>query len=181
MDKLNEVRKLGFESFDEMLLYKDVCADRDINPPETLEELLTSLESEITNKENTKQEYYNFIKNNGLLELFNKVKDMSLFNRMVEIYIYNANGLSLCTKIEKLYSEEIEKAKELYLSETEKEYKSKLERIRRLHSEYSNGMSYIEKEVKQRLPKEEINFYEATNNITKEAHKTNYDEYSKEI
>lgn len=176
-----ELKKFGFESNDEMLLYKDVCAGRDLNPPEKLEELLYNLEADIEDKKYTKEEYYEFISKNGLLELLNSVKNMQIFDRMVSIYIYNSNGFSLCKNIEAVYIKKIEDVKEMFLEEKVAEYQKKLNEIRHLKNEYYSAMKYIENEVRKRLSKEEFKFYEATSNISKEVYKTGPNESPKEM
>ena len=148
-----KAKNLGFVDVSEMLLYYDVCCF-DIVPPQSLEELLENLQGE-TESPSTKSDFEEYIEKNNLLELFEKVKGLSLLNRMLEIYMYNANGFSISDKIEKLFEKKIQEASELYNGELEIEYKQKKRKIKIFKQEYFERMQYIERQSIERLTPEE--------------------------
>ena len=156
-----KARELGFIDFEEMLLYQDICGDglylAELFEEENLEEI---------GKEFTKKDYEKYIKSHGLVELFNKVKGLPLLDRMIEIYIYYANGFSLSKEAEKIFSFHLQEAKELYDGEKEKEYLKQIDRARNMKGELFRKMHYIESEVMLRLPSEEVKFYNAIKEVS---------------
>lgn len=81
---------------------------------------------------------------------------MSLFNRFVEIYIYNANGLLVCKMMQDMYIKQIEEAKEVFDGEKELEFEKELKKITLLKKEYYDSILYIECEVIDRLSNNEL-------------------------
>ena len=87
---------------------------------------------------------------------------MPLFNRMMEIYIYYVNWysmLDLClNQCKALWDKAVEN------SDVEKEmnYEEQFYRIGNMKFECFDKMSYIQKQVKLRLPDEVKRFYEST-------------------
>ena len=166
MSKEEKIKSLGFDNEDELLLYQDVCGTNlPISEPNSLEELLNNLSDDDLFIGYRKEEYEKYINNHGLLDLFNKVKNMTLFNRMVEIYVYYANGLSMCKNIEKVFQIKQREAKELYDGEKEQEYSEQLSKILRTKIEYHEKMNYIEKQVVLRLSSDKIRFYETIKDV----------------
>ena len=83
--------ELGFKDEEEMQLYKDVCCTNGaVTSPKTLEELLENLKSNVEHEDN-KKAYEDYIKAKGLFELFSKVKDMSVLDRLIEVFLYYSN------------------------------------------------------------------------------------------
>ena len=179
MNKAETIKKLGFISEEEMLLYQDVCCDNFVLPvPDSFEELLDSLQND--NDGRRKEDFEKYISDNNLLELFNKVKSMPLLNRFVEIYVYNANGLSLSTSMYEMVSNKLREAKELFDGEKEQDLKMQLRAINHSKSEYFHAMYYIKNQVRHRLsPEEELKFYEITDTATKVAYRMGEGPYKK--
>ena len=173
MSKDEIAKKRGFLNEEEMLLYQDVCCSTfAFSEPESLEELYSSLKNGDVDDGRKKEDFEKYIKSNNLLELFNKVNGMPLLNRFVEIYIHNANGLSICNAAERMFNIKLQEAKELFDGEKEQELKRKLKSISHLKSEYSNAMFYINGQIRRRLSLEEsIKYYEITDNITETAYR----------
>lgn len=166
MSKEEKIKSLGFQDEQEMLLYQDVCCgDLPISEPDSLEELYDSLNSDDLFDGYKKEEYEKYIINHGLVDLFNRVRNMTLFNRMVEIYVYYANGLSICKNVGNVIQQKIKEAKELFDGEKEQEYNEQSLKILRMRREYSEKMEYIEKQVRLRLPSEEAKFYETIKDV----------------
>ena len=166
MSKEEKIKSLGFQDEQEMLLYQDVCCDDlPISEPDSLEELYNSLNSDDLHGGYRKEEYEKYIMNHGLVDLFNKVRNMTLFNRMVEIYVYYANGLSICKNVENIIRQKIQEAKELFDGEKEQEYNEQALKILRMKKEYSEKMENIEKQVRLRLPSEAPKFYETIKGV----------------
>ena len=178
MDKEKNAKELGFSSFYEMQLYEDVCTGREVGPPQTLEELLEELQKDEFSKKCTKKDYDDFIKRNGLFDLFNKVKGMSLFDRMVEIYAYNVNGFSLCDRLRDLYMAKLEEAKEIFDGEKECEYRDQLSKLSHEKYVFFRGKMYIETQVKTRLPSDLIKFYKTVEPMDNEIFSKYKDDFS---
>lgn len=88
MKNEDEAKELGFKDYDELLLYNDVCCDSLNNPyaPDTV----YPWDAEI-NFRYTKEELTKCIKDNGLEDLFNSVKDLSILDRFLKIHFYFHN------------------------------------------------------------------------------------------
>lgn len=165
MTKEEKVKSLGFKSYDELLLYIDVCVGRSVNKAKLAELSPESILKTNTEYLYTKQDYDFYIQNNGLLELFNKVKDMPTFDRMIEIYVYYANLASMCKMLKKLHKQKLEEARELFDGEKEVEAKNEFNKYHKLELSNLNGTVYIEDQVKIRMPDKSIEFYDAIDNV----------------
>ncbi len=154
-----EINKLGFLDEEEMLLYQDVCCDDlSILQPKSFQEFIDSIDDDNVNQNFSKEDYEKYIKSNGLLDLFNKVKGMSIFNRLIEIYVYYANNFLICKDLEKLINKKLEESKELFDGEKEQKYNNKIWKIRHMRTRNFRRMLYIKKQVRNRFPAEETNF-----------------------
>ena len=191
MSKDIDVKKLGFKDKEEMLLYQDVCCEKSsISEPRTLEELLTELKSDEVSVENTKKYYEKYIKENDLQDLLNKVRNMPLYDRMLEIFVYYVNSYSVCKTLENhvkqkydLLISDIEQKKqeavELFDGEKEKEYSKQLRviglkrlndliTVRTQRDKLYRKAEYILEEVLHRLPSADITrFYGAVSEAMK--------------
>lgn len=150
----NEAKQLGFIDVHEMQLYHDVCCNENVSP-ETLEELLLQLQSEC-DVISSKKDFEEYIEENNLLELLERVKELSDLDRMIQIYLYNANGLSISKFLEENLQKKIQDAKELFDGEKEMEYSSQLQHLRSSHQKYFDGMHYIQNQAFTRLPQREL-------------------------
>ena len=183
MNKDETIKKLGFTSEEEMLLYQDVCGNNVVfSTPDSLEELLNDLENDDMYAGHRKDDFEKFIRDNNLLDLFNKVKTMPLLNRFIEIYVYNANGLSICKSMLEIINNKLQEAKELFDGEKEQELEMQLFSIKRSKSNYSKAIDYVDNQVNHRLsPNDMSKFYESTDVVTKTAYRINNEEPHKKM
>lgn len=157
MVKEDKAKKLGFNSVEEMKLYCDVCGTDNPYEPESLEKLLESLNNDYVSNKN---DFIKYINNNNLIELFDKVKNMTLLNRFVEIYSYYSNCILVCRELKKTLGYKLQEAKSLYDGEKEIEFEEKLSRIFRMEDEYCEKIQYIVNQTHLRLsPTEKSSFY----------------------
>lgn len=164
----NRINRLGYKDMEEMLLYQDVCGgEAPEKQPEDFNELLELLESEEDSFNGyRKQTYEKYINDAKLLELFNKVKDMTLLDRFLEIYIYYSNQYYLSMIALKNMESKIQHAQELFDGEKEMEYKRQFFNIRYEEERYSRCCNYIERQAFERLSDSEKSSYlEKTKNI----------------
>lgn len=174
MNKYEQSKKTGFINEEERQLYKDVCCDDPIiGGPQSLEELLYTLKNDIEEQEPTKEDFELYIKENNLTDLLNKVRGLPLYNRLLEIYVFNANGLSIATSLEEKVLSDINEAKELFDGEKEQELNKRLSSVRHFKHNYFNAMRYISNQTLRLSPEERLNFYESTNEIVKIAYREN--------
>ena len=148
-DMVLSSKELGFSSVEEMLLYQDICC------------ISSNLK---------KRDYQEYVKSHDLSALFNKVKDMTLFNRMKEIYIYYVNCFSMCDLSSKKCKILWDKAKEEFDVEKEMEYEEQFYKIGNMKFEYFDKMSYILKQIEHRLPEQSKIFYDFVEDINNTIH-----------
>lgn len=174
MNKYEYLKKIGFINEEERQLYKDVCCDDpSIGGPQSLEELLYTLENDSEKQEPTKEDFELYIRENNLTDLLNKVKGLPLYNRLLEIYVFNANGLSMATLLEEKISNDINEAKELFDGEKEQELNKRLSSVRHFKRNYFNAMHYISNQTLRLTPEEQLNFWESTKELVKVAYHRN--------
>ncbi len=166
--------KNDFINEEERQLYKDVCCDDlSIGDLQSLEELLYTLENNDGKQEPTKEDFELYIKENNLTDLLNKVKGLPLYNRLLEIYVFNANGLSMTTLLEEKILKDIEEAKELFDGEKEQELNEKLSSVRHFKHNYFNAMHYISNQTLRLTPEERLNFWKSTKELVEVAYRRN--------
>lgn len=162
-------KKLGYINGDEMLLYGDVCCydmDSCVRYDST-KEILYKIKNgslDIWKKDNCRK----YIEDNNLLDLFNKVKEMSLFNRLVEIYLYYSNAFLVSIGMIKNLKDKLNDAKEFFDGEKEQELENKLRVIRLSINIWNHKMDYIHFVTSIRLSYEEnLKLREIRHNVRK--------------
>ena len=167
------VKKLGFIKEEEYLLYKDVCCDRLVLPiPNSFEEILAGLDN--FGYDHDKEGFEKYIEENKLLELFDKVKTMSLLDRFIEIYIYNTKQFSLTLSMKDMIIKQIAEAEKLGDINKVQELNKQLMAIENLKENYYQSMFYILDQVKFRLSREdEIKFNDIITSTIKITYKSN--------
>lgn len=171
---MEKQKKSSFINEEERQLYKDVCCDDPIiGGPQSLEELLYTIENDIEKQAPTKEDYELYIKENNLTDLLNKIKGLSLYNRLLEIYIFYANGLSIATTFEKKFLSDLNEAKELFDGEKEQKINQKLSSIRHFKRNYSKALNYVHNQILRLSPEEQLNFYKSTEEIVRAVYNEN--------
>ncbi len=152
MSEKFDYNKFGFDNESEFLLLNDICAGNDVTPPSSMEGLLFRLNIEDLDIKihNSKSDYINYIKKNGLYELYLKVLDMNMFDRMVEIYLHYFNMSVLFSKMTDIYKEELRKAQDLFDTENQLKYTSLLDNLFLLKMNSTQAQDYIVHEVRKR-------------------------------
>ena len=120
-----EAKYLGFKDENEMNLYYDVCGV-DIVPAYTREDMLSQCTVGNETLGRTKEDFINYMIENELVDLYYRVKDLSMLDRLLELYRYNMNGLVLSDSVLKMYNKELFDAIELSDGEKYLEYSEKL-------------------------------------------------------
>lgn len=120
-----EAKYLGFKDENEMFLYHDVCGI-DIIPPYTSDDML--LQCTVGNETigRTKENFINYIIDNNYVDLFNRVKDLSILDRLLEVYRYYMNGLLISDRFLEYYNRLLCESIELCDGEKYREYSEKL-------------------------------------------------------
>lgn len=162
-EKNKKAREYGYSSEEERLLYKDVCTD---NYPIDLQAINDYCFGEETY--HTKKESLEYISKHNLFSLLDKVKDESEFNRLVEIYLYAINYLSVIVNMEKYFMLEAKEAFDVFDGEKQQEnIKSYLDLSSKKEVCYIM-MIYIEGAIRERVPEMLIEFEDTTTPIKKE-------------
>ena len=154
-----QIKELGFSNIDDMLLYQDICC------------ISSNLK---------KQDYQEYISTHGLQELFDKVKELPLFNRMIEIYIYYANCFSMYDLLLQQCKILWDKAIEDFDGEKEMEYEEQFYKIENMKFKYFDKMGYILKQVKNRLSDQEKQFWDLVGDVNHTIHDIDYPGISKQ-
>lgn len=171
-------RKLGFKDKEEFFLYQDVCCTE---VPLRDGEFEKILEQEIKNmrlgkhknkvskdpKQFKKELYEQYISDNNLEELFDKVKDMTTVDRLIELYIYYSNKLSLCSTARKTYELKMQDAIELFDGVKEEEYEKIINEINIDHKKCNDILDFISYKKNERLTsiEEMIKFNNAVDKV----------------
>lgn len=157
-----KAKKYGYSSEEERLLYKDVCSD---NYPVNITSVMDYLSNEETY--HSKKESIAYIKENHLLSLFNKVKDLSPFDRLVEIYLYAINYLSIITCMEKYHASEYNEATELSDGEKQEENLNSYLDLSSKKEVCYIMMIYVEGAIRERIPDKLEDFENETTKVKK--------------
>ena len=121
-----EALKLGFDNVDEMLLCRDLCGFDSV-PISDRERLLKQCYDDSVGK--TKQDFLEYMQENNLIDLFNKVKKLPHLERYIEIYNYFYNTLELSDIVLGKYNRKVKEARELFDGELEEEYSKKAQKL----------------------------------------------------
>ena len=145
-----EAKILGFKDENEMLLFYDICGF-DIVPPYTRQTLLLQCTAEYETLGRTKEEFIEYMENNELIDLYNRVKDLSMLDRLIELYKYNMNGLLLSDIALKVYSKELYDSIELSDGEKYIEYSEKLNNMRMINNAFDYRVNDTKRNAAFRL------------------------------
>jgi len=117
-----EALKLGFTDVEEMILYRDICGFDSV-PISDREKLLKQCNDDSIGK--TKQDLTEYMFENDLINLLNKVKKLPYLERYIEIYNHFYNLLELSDLVLGKYNKKVKEARELFDGELEEEYSKK--------------------------------------------------------
>lgn len=158
-----EAHKLGFADKEEMDLYHDVCGC-DIIPTVDINELLKQSCDEKYGR--TKDEFVEYVKANDLEDILKRVKNMSLFERYMELYNYNSSLLLLSDSQLKIYNKKNKETRELFDGEKEEEYSNKSRELFVKMNDYLKRMDDLQCCAAYKLDNEEQEkFYNYTEMI----------------
>ena len=118
-EKNNEAISLGFNDIDEMNLFHDICGF-DIIPTFDREELLERCNDESRGR--TKEEFIDYMEKNNLMDLFNRVKDLPILDRFIELYDSYYNEFVLSNFMLGKYNTKWKEATDLFDGEKQAEY-----------------------------------------------------------
>ena len=144
---LEEIRKNGFKDREELQLYQDVCAT---NLPIIGQGYVEKLYFMYTNRDEinqyqSKERYEKYIFKYGLENLFEKVKNMSEFDRLITIFNYYKHAEIICMTTE--YSAMNDKANYILaqagirLKEHYKEFYKKIQNLDKLRQLVSKNIN----------------------------------------
>ena len=143
-----EAKLLGYENKEEMFLFYDVCGLETV-PAKSLDELLLSTEQETLGR--TKDEFIEYMEENNLVDLFNKVKDLPLLQRLIELYNYSYNGHVLAHSTMDLFKEKLEDATMMCDGEKQEEYEDRLRNVYYILQNYKLRMDDVKRSAAFRL------------------------------
>ena len=150
-DNNEEALFLGFKDAEEMFLYRDVCG-YEIVPTGGDDDELYNLEAlEYSGK--TKNDFVQYIMDNDLIDLFNYVKDLSLYDRFIYLFNFYYNQLLLTEGLMCYYNKNLEEAREFFNGELEVEFEEKYKAICLYSYEYTSIKFYLQRSALDRLDK----------------------------
>ena len=155
MSKESKAIKLGFLNEEEMQLYHDICCCSKVFPSSGQE-----LETYPENYGSRRIDFDEYIKENNLQELFEKVRTMSPLNRFIEIYIYYMNGLSMSKEFIKMYGVNLKKAEEMTDGDEMEKCMEMMEKLIDKSIQCLGNILYIRRAVEKRLPNQIKEFYQ---------------------
>ena len=118
-EKNNEAISLGFNDIDEMNLFHDICGF-DIIPSFDREELLERCNDESRGR--TKDEFIEYMQDNDLVGIYNRVKDLNTYERFIELYDTYTNEFMLTNFMLGKYNKKWQEAADLFDGEKQDEY-----------------------------------------------------------
>jgi len=143
-----EAQLLGYKDEEEMFLYYDVCGLESV-PAKTMAELLLSTQQETLGR--TKEEFQEYMEENNLIDLFNKVKNLSLLQRLIELYSYSYNGHVIAKSAMVLLRQKLADADEMCDGEKQIEYEEKLRSAYYILQNYELRMDDVQRSAALRL------------------------------
>ena len=171
LDNMEKVaKKLGFSSKAEMFLYEDVCSGRIPKEPKTIEvdSSLTYQNFDI-NHLFSKEDLALIIREENLQELLEKVKDLSIKDRLHEIFLWNSNKWVTQDALIKIFMEKSKEAREIFDYEKAEEYDEKIAELEKDQLSFYRAYHYLRHRSKDlsRNEREEFrsNVEEVQNNI----------------
>ena len=117
-----EAQSLGFDSAEEMELFLDVCGTENDSPMIGFDDIE---EVGYEYKRKTKTELIKYMKENDLVNLFNRVKDLPMYDRFIEIYNYITNELFISDRLLGVYNRKVEEAVKTHNKEQELKFRNK--------------------------------------------------------
>lgn len=159
-------QKLGFKDYNELLLFEDVCAHS--------LDFSKEYDAEISNDSSihfnhSKEKCISFIKKANLTKLFNDVKNLSVVDRLIQIYLYYHNLHIIFDTAAINNKNEFIKDLGVLPSINPNEFLETHEQLGNIALITVDAMDYILMQAKSRLNKEELAIF---NEATKEARKT---------
>lgn len=164
---LEEIRKNGFKDREELQLYQDVCAT---NLPIIGQGYVEKLYFVYTNRDEinqyqSKERYEKYIFKYGLKDLFEKVKNMSEFDRLITIFNYYKYAEIICMTTE--YSAMNDKAETIFDIPKYTQAKEEYEKAKVWRAIYSDKANYILAQAGIRLKEHYKEFYKKIQNLDK--------------
>ena len=157
-----EAKKLGFKDKEEFYLYEDVCCTEVPMDKKSFETILDERIKEIRQgKKNTgpigfkKELFEQYIIDNNLDDLYDKVKNMSTIDRLIEIYIYYSNRLPICGVSKHSLKLKMQEAIELFDGEKQLEYEDLINKLEEEEKKYLSKLEFILFKKDQRLNSQE--------------------------
>ena len=147
-----EANFLGFKDEEEMMLYRDVCG-YEIVPTGDDSDVFDLNSLEYSGR--TKNDFVQYILDNDLISLFDTVKDLSLYDRLIYLYNFYFNQLILTESLIGFYNNKLQEAKEFFNGELEVEYEEKYKSICLYSYEYRNIKYYLQRSGLTRLNTDE--------------------------
>ena len=153
-----EARELGFKDKEEFYLYEDVCCTEVPMDKESFDAILDERMKEIKQgKKNVgpigfkKELFEQYIIDNNLNDLYCRAKNMSTLDRLIEIYIYYSNRLSICAVSKYGLKLKIRDATELFDGEKQLEYENSINKLEKEEKKYLSILEFISFKKDQRL------------------------------
>ena len=143
-----EAKLLGYKDKEEMFLYYDVCG-LDSVPAKTIADLLLSTEQETLGR--TKEEFIEYREENNLVDLFNKVKNLPLLERLIELYNYSYNGHLLANSTMNFLKVKLNDSYEMSDGEKQIEYEERLKNVYYILQNYKLRMDDVQRSAALRL------------------------------
>ena len=164
-------KKQGFSSFYEMQLYEDVCCGRTpemINGSDMIRIGNVIFEVQPISKQHTKEELEKVINHFGLEELLTQVQELSIPNRIIQIYLWNRNAYVTLDRLLKAAKKQKKEASEIFDGEKEEEIMNFIQKIERQMDSYAITFKYLDKRTLKLTETEKAQVYKVYESLPEE-------------